>query len=68
MFTLTTSNASTTATANSTPSDMSLEDLVYIQPSNLPSPQLRALKFDDDDDVNDKCIIPPPAFSPTSPA
>ena len=36
MFTLTTSNASTTATANLTPSNMSLEDLVYIQPSDLP--------------------------------
>ena len=68
MFTITTSNASTTATADSTPSDMSLEDLVYIQPSDLPPPQLRALKFDEDDDVDDKCIIPPPAFSPTSPA
>ena len=68
MFAITTSNASTTATADSTPSDMSLEDLVYIQPSDLPPPQLRALKFDDDDDVDDKCILPPPAFSPTSPA
>ena len=68
MFTLTASNASTTATADSTSSNMSLEDLVYIQPSDLPPPQLRALKFDKDDDVDDKCIILPPAFSPTSPA